>query len=50
VERLHSIPPHTAIVERFYSRLSFMQRPHRSNLSVEMLVDIAMVQRMVGGD
>ena len=43
VERLHSIPPHTAAVERFYSRLGFMQRPHRSNLSVKMLVDMATV-------
>jgi hypothetical protein len=43
VERLHSIPPHTAAVERFYSRLSFMHRPHRSNLSMELLVDMAMV-------
>ena len=43
VERLHSIPPHTAAVERFYSRFGFMQRPHRSNLSVKMLVDMATV-------
>jgi Protein of unknown function (DUF 659) len=43
VERLHSIPPHTAAVERFYSRLGFMQRPHRSHLSVRMLVDMAMI-------
>jgi hypothetical protein len=43
VERLHSIPPHTAAVERLYSRLGFMQRPHRSNLSVKMLVDMATV-------
>jgi hypothetical protein len=42
-ERLLSIPPHTAVVERFYSRLGFMQSPRRSNLSVEMLVDMAMV-------
>jgi hypothetical protein len=43
VERLHSIPPHTAAVERFYSRLGFMQGPRRSNLSVKMLTDMAMV-------
>jgi hypothetical protein len=44
VERLHSIPPHTVAVERFYSRLGFMtQRPRRSRLSVEMLVNMAMV-------
>jgi hypothetical protein len=42
VERLHSIPPHTAAVERFYSRLGFMQRPHRSHLSVKMLANMAM--------
>jgi hypothetical protein len=43
VERLHSIPPHTAAVERSYSRLGFMQRPHRSHPSVRMLVDMAMI-------
>src|SRR5262249_19098673 len=43
VERLHTIPPHTAAVERFYSRLGFMQRPRRSNLSVEKLTEMAMV-------
>src|SRR5262249_15870375 len=43
VERLHSIPPHTAAVERLYSRLGFMQSPRRSNLSVKRLAEMAMV-------
>jgi hypothetical protein len=40
VERLLSIPPYTEAVGRFYSRLGFMQRPHRGNLSVEMRIQM----------
>jgi hypothetical protein len=43
VERLRSIPPHTAAVERLYSRLGFMQGSRRGNLSTKMLTDMAMV-------
>jgi hypothetical protein len=43
VERVHSIPPHTATVERFFSRLGFMQRPRRNKPSVKMLVRMAKV-------
>jgi len=47
VEWLHSIPPHTAAVERFYSRLGFMQGPRRCDLSMKTLTDMAAVNAWI---